>query len=122
MPKQQTDASPIPINFTLTDRARTFIRSTIQQHREETGTDAVAVMCWLQNATGPEGAWQDVNVPCLGAEERANLPADAVQDLDGLELVFNVPREIAVAKFEGQLIDFTEDTGFQFVASPNARK
>lgn len=29
----------IPINFTLTDRAREYIRGTIQQHREETGKD-----------------------------------------------------------------------------------
>ena len=104
----------IPINFSLTDAAREHIRTTIQRHREETGTEAVAVMCWLQGGSDPDGPWQDFNFPCLGADERAKLPADAIQDLDGLELVFNVPRDV-VAKFDGQLIDFTEGAGIHFV-------
>lgn len=68
------------------------------------GTDLVAVMCWMSGA-GTDGQ------PVLGAQERAKLPADAIQDLDGLELAFNVPHEI-VANFEGQLIDFIEGPNF----------
>jgi hypothetical protein len=104
----------IPINFTLTDRAREYIRTAVQRDRDKTGTDSVGAICWLQGGSGPNGTWlDDINVPCLGIDERARL-ADAIQELDGLELVFNVPRKIA-PRFEGQVIDFTEDAGLHFV-------
>lgn len=76
-------------------------------------------MCWLRDGTGPDGSWRDFNVPGLAADERAKLPADAIQDVDGLKLVFNVPKESA-ARFEGQVIDFNEDAGLHFVVPRTA--
>jgi hypothetical protein len=83
---------------------------------EDLGSDAVAMMCWLNEGTGADGSWQKFNRPVLAAGERSKLPAGAIQALDGLELVFNVPREV-VARFEGQVIDFTEGPGLHLRAT-----
>jgi hypothetical protein len=101
----------IPINFTLSDRAVERIRQVLQKVRDEKGIDPVASVVWLS----PDGTWGDFNVPHIGIYERKQLPVDAIQVVNGLELVFNVSEEIA-RKFDGQLIDYRECRDFYFAS------
>jgi hypothetical protein len=106
----------IPINFSLTERAKNQIRTVLEHCRAEKSTDPVAAVSWATSLKDPEGSWHEVSEPCLGIFERDQLPKDAIQSIDGIELVFNVPPD-RVPIFEGQLLDYSEEKGLHFAVS-----
>jgi hypothetical protein len=110
---QETDYL-IPINFSLTERAIEKIRAFNQQCRIERDIDPIPAMCWLLNGTDEDGQWKTYDVPEIGIYDRGVIPESAIQNVDGLELVFSVSPDV-VPKFENQLIDYEEAKGFHFV-------
>jgi len=103
----------IPINFSLTQRAKDWIRETTKQCRAEKSIDPVPAIVWMLHLIEPDGSWHELGAPGLGMADRGELPIDSIQNLDGMELVFNVTPE-QVPLFEGRSIDYSEDRGLHF--------
>jgi hypothetical protein len=106
----------IPVNFSLTERAKDWIRETVKQCGAENNIDPVPVIVWLADLVDADGSWRELGVPGLGIDDRSRLPSDAIQNCDGMELVFNVPTD-RVPAFEGRLLHYSEEKGLHFAVS-----
>jgi len=84
-----------------------------EQCRAEENIDVIPAISWATALKEPEGAWHEISGPCVGIFDRSKLPPNAIQNLDSIELVFNVPAE-QVLLFEGRVIDFSEERGIHF--------
>jgi hypothetical protein len=109
----------IPINFDVTDRGKEAICTVVESCRKS-GKDPIAVIGWELSRMGPDGIDQEINAPILGIHYRDEIPPDAVQNCNGLDLMFNVSAKIAL-NFEGQVLDFTPEQGLHFTADKQPR-
>jgi len=113
----------VPINFALTKRAKDAIEHFTDEVRRRDPDKHVPVIGWREDYEEPtrvregrvveRGFW-------LAWHHRNMLPAEAIQTLDGLELVFDVAPEQA-KKFDGRTIDFV-DGRFRFIKGKTGSK
>lgn len=102
----------IPINFSLTDRAAGEINRLTRDLSEPQGKAVVAALLWNE-------AYEEVERKlvsrgfALGWYELSQVPKDATQVLNGVDLLF-VVSERQASNFDGKTIDFI-DENFRFV-------
>jgi len=104
----------VKINFSLTEAAQAKIRSLTELCRVEENTDPIATISWGWSEIGTGGEYRTFEAPLLGWFVRGQLPEDAVQNVAGLEIIFNVTSSQA-GLFQGRFLHFDDKRGFVLV-------
>jgi hypothetical protein len=110
------DSGILPINFTISDKAKLEIRN-LREFWDAKSLDpaAVAVIAWgmFRDNSGKRG--ENVLVTFYGQSQLSEV-ADGIQDASGLPVVFFTTEEHYL-KFEGKVIDHMAERGF-FLRDP----
>jgi len=100
---------PPPGTVHLTESALSYARRFITAVRQQVGEEPIAAISWDNESAwkGPQDAdWHKLGPGLsLGAFARRQVPADAIETIDGLKFVFYAPDP---AIFVGKMIDFAD--------------
>lgn len=107
----------LPINFTISDAAKTAAEEIRAEYDAAWPDDPAAVLCVAWGVTMPESGPRSENV-VVGYYQRSMLTdiGHAIQEGSGVKLVFFTTEEYH-AKFAGKVLDHTAQRGF-FLRGP----
>jgi hypothetical protein len=98
-------------NFTISDEAKRGIEQLRHDYNAHVTDPAdVVSVAWARVMPTASPPFETVSVAFYGRSRRAEI-APAIRIVSGIEVAF-LPATIDVPKFEGKVLDFTEERGF----------